>query len=279
MPAPEDPVDALYGLPFDRFVPERDALAKALRAEGDRAGADAVRKLAKPTRAAWAVNAAVREHPDRARALAESARLLGDAQQELLAGGDASALREATDHARAAVAALAEAAPRSGDATADKVRSTLHAATVDPEVLAEVVAGRVERERAASGFGGLEALLAAGAGGTAGRRPAARRRDRAPTAEPEPAGRPARAKADPAADDRRRAKEERARAAAEREQARRREKLRRAKEGEAEAEQAVAAARSALEQVESALADRRGQLREAEARLKDARRRRERAER
>jgi hypothetical protein len=34
----DDRAHALYGLPLDRFVPERDALAKELRAKGDRAG-------------------------------------------------------------------------------------------------------------------------------------------------------------------------------------------------------------------------------------------------
>ena len=60
----------LYGLPLDRFVAERDALAKQLRGDGRREEADAVKKLPKPTRAAWAVNAAVRAEPERAEALA-----------------------------------------------------------------------------------------------------------------------------------------------------------------------------------------------------------------
>ncbi|MGZ4271217.1 MAG: hypothetical protein ACXVFN_07620 [Solirubrobacteraceae bacterium] len=163
----DDRADALYGLPLERFVPERDALAKALRAAGDREAAAAVKALAKPTRAAWAVNVAVREHPEAARALAEAARLLAEAQQELLAGGDAAALREATGRAREAIDALAAQAPDAGPAADDKVRATLRAATVDAGVLADVTAGRVAREQAASGFGALPATVPA-------RRPPAR---------------------------------------------------------------------------------------------------------
>src|SRR3954468_24206958 len=158
----EDPrIGALYGLPLERFVPERDALAKTLRADGDRDGAAAVKKLPKPTQPAWAVNVAVRDDPAAAEALADAARALQEAQEELLAGGDAAVLRGAAERARAAVDALAAAAPAGSEATAEKVRATLHAATVDPEVLAEVAAGRVVRERVASGFGGLAAGAAA----------------------------------------------------------------------------------------------------------------------
>src|SRR5947209_19277023 len=231
--------DDLYGLPLDRFVAERNALAKKLRAEGDREAASEVGKLPKPSVAAWAVNTAVRSDPDAAEELAASARMLREAQEELLSGGDASALREASERARRAVDALLAAAPAGGDATREKVRSTLHAATTDPEVLEEVVAGRVIREREASGFGGLGTVATP-------RKPAPKKKDDTKAREAD---------------------------------RRRQEKLRKAKEEEAAAEQAVTAARRALEQIESALADRQAALREGEDRLKDARRRRERAER
>ncbi|HXS45756.1 MAG TPA: hypothetical protein VN751_14105, partial [Solirubrobacteraceae bacterium] len=69
--ADDDAVDRLYGLAPGEFVPERDALAKALRADGRRDEAAAVKALAKPTVAAWAVNQAVRSQPRRARELWE----------------------------------------------------------------------------------------------------------------------------------------------------------------------------------------------------------------
>lgn len=281
MPAGDDRIDALYSLPLERFVQERDALSKVLRAERNRAGADEVRRLPKPTRAAWAVNIAVREQREVARALADSARLLREAQQELLAGGDASALHAAGERTRAAVEALAAAAPAAGETTAAKVRATLHAATVDPDVLAAVTAGRVTREHVASGFGGLTAAgsprkdsraQVRKAGASAGTPKRGGERGGAAVRE-----RPERRAT--AREQAREAREQAARAAAARNEERKREKVRRAKEEEAAAEHGVTAARRALEQVESVLVERRAQLRDADSRLKGARRRRERAER
>ena len=157
--AEDDRIDALYGLPLDRFVAERGALVKILRSEGERTAATAVGKLPKPTRAAWAVNTAVREHPRQARTLREAARVLADVQREVLAGGDRSALRKAGESARAAVEAMMAVLPDAGEAARDKARSTLQAGLVDEDVLAEVMAARLVRERAASGFGGLDAPL------------------------------------------------------------------------------------------------------------------------
>ena len=86
--------DALYGLPLDAFVPERDALAKRLRAEARRDEADEIKALRKPSVAAWAVNQAVRSQPKAARALWEAGDALIAAQDDLLAGkGDAAGLR------------------------------------------------------------------------------------------------------------------------------------------------------------------------------------------
>jgi hypothetical protein len=249
----DDPLDRLYGLPLEEFVPARDALAKELRAGGDRERAAEVKGLVKPSRAAWAVNQLARTHPDEVQALVDAGTALAGAQEELLGGADAAVLRQAAEAARALVDALAAQAPADG-ATRDKVRATLHAATVDAEVRAEVASGRVLKERAASGFGGLDALVAAAAtparGGAA--KTKAKGAAKAAKEPPEP---------DP------------------REVRRRRDALRRANEAEAEAESAVDGARRSLEQVEATVAARRGDLEEAEAALAEAHDRRERAER
>ncbi len=265
----DDPAAQLYGLDLEEFVPVRDALVKELRARGDRAGAAAVKKLAKPTRAAWAVNRLVRDRPDEIAALVEAGTALEGAQEQLLDGADADVLRSAAVAARALVDALAAEAPVDG-AARDKVRATLHAATVDSEVRAEVAAGRVVKERSAAGFGGLDALIAAGRGredGGAPARPAKRRgtKGRGRAAEPAP-DEPPPAPPKPKGPDKR-------------ELRRRRDALRRATEAEADAESAVAGARRALEQVESTLTARRRDLEQAEATLADAQARRERAER
>src|SRR4051794_10876534 len=119
----DDPIDALYaGAPED-FVASREALAKALRAAGDRDGAAAVKKLAKPTRAAWAVNRLVRARPEEVAALVEAGEALAGAQEQLLDGADAAVLRGAAEAARRLVDALAAQAPVDG-AARDKVRAT-----------------------------------------------------------------------------------------------------------------------------------------------------------
>jgi hypothetical protein len=264
-----DPVDELYGLDLEQFVSARDALAKQLRAAGDKDAAAEVKKLPKPTRAAWAVNRLAREKPDEIRALVDAGEALAGAQTQLLEGADAAVLREAADAARRLVDALAEAAPADGP-TKEKVRATLHAATVDPEVRAEVAAGRVLKERAAAGFGGLEALeasLPAAPAQAKGRRPAGATKERAGAAK---AAAP-KTKRDEAA-------ATRARAARAKAAARLRDDLRRAKEAEATAEDTVAGARRALEQVEATITARRRDLEQAERALSDARARRERAE-
>src|SRR5918912_1357922 len=186
-----DDADDLYGLALDAFVPERDALAKRLRAEGDRAAADEVKALRKPSVAAWAVNQAVRSQPKAARALWDAGDALIAAQDELLGGsGDAAALRAAVEGERAAVDALVDAARGLltseggdlGEATLERVRETLHAAAIDPEAREEVAAGRATRELAHTGMGAFGASVA---------RPVAPRAPRA-AATQEPARRPRR---------------------------------------------------------------------------------------
>ncbi len=265
----DDPAAHLYGLDLEEFVGARDVLAKELRAGGDREGAAAVKKLPKPTRAAWAVNRLVRDRPDEVAALVEAGAALAGAQEQLLDGADADVLRSAALAARALVDALAAEAPVDG-AARDKVRATLHAATVDAEVRAEVAAGRVVKERSAAGFGGFDALIAAGRGrddGGAPAKPVKRRGSKGRTAAVEPESEDQdEPPSKPKGPDKR-------------ELRRRRDVLRRATEAEADAESTVAGARRALEQVEATLTARRRDLEEAEATLADAQSRRERAER
>ena len=52
----EQAVSALYQAAFESFVSERKRLAGELKAEGDKAGAAQVAKLARPSISAWAVN-------------------------------------------------------------------------------------------------------------------------------------------------------------------------------------------------------------------------------
>jgi hypothetical protein len=156
-----DPRD-LYGLPLDRFVPERGALAKALRGQGDREQAARVAALRKPSVAAWTVNQLVRTQRRAVGAAFDAGDELQRAQADLLAGtGDAGALREATQRERRAVEDLAEVARGllSSDghepttATLDRVSETLHAAALNEDARAQVRDACLERELRRVGFG------------------------------------------------------------------------------------------------------------------------------
>ena len=161
-----DDADRLYGLALHEFVPERDALAKALRADGRREEAEAVRALRKPTTAAWAVNQVVRTQRKGVRELLAAGDALRRAQAALLRGkgkgrGRADKLRQATDRERAAIDALVEAArgllDRDGHelsaATLDRVADTLRAAALDDDARTAVCDGRLVRELRYAGLG------------------------------------------------------------------------------------------------------------------------------
>lgn len=158
MVAPDD----LYGLPLDRFVPERGALAKALRAEGRREEAARVGKLRKPSAAAWAVNQLVRTQGRAVADLLAAGDAVREAQSAVLAGrGDARALRDAGVRERESVAALVEVARGllSADGhelsatTLERVSDTLHAAALDDASREQLRDGRLERELRHIGLG------------------------------------------------------------------------------------------------------------------------------
>jgi hypothetical protein len=154
--------DDLYGLPLDRFVPERTVLARGLRADGRREEAAEVAALRKPSVAAWAVNQLVRTQVRALAELFDAGDTLEAAQADVLAGrGDASALRVATERERAAVDALVNAARglltsqghELSAAVIDRVAETLHAAAVEDDARAQVRGGRLERELRHVGLG------------------------------------------------------------------------------------------------------------------------------
>jgi hypothetical protein len=159
----------LYGLPLERFVPERTALSKLLRSQGQRDDAAAVAKLAKPSVAAWAVNQLVRTQHRAVAELFDAGDALQRAQAEVIAGrGSASGLREAADRERAAVRALGAAArgllTAEGHgltpATLERVTETLHAAALDESARQEVREGCLTRELKHIGLGAVQAVQA-----------------------------------------------------------------------------------------------------------------------
>src|SRR5690606_15049841 len=152
--------DRLYALPPQRFVTERDAAAAAARAAGDTATAAALRKLRRPTVAAWLVNLLALRRPEELADLTGLADELRAAQQEL----DGARLRELTARRRSVVSALVgqaqalamEVAPEhAGKLPLAEVESTLGAALVDRDAADQVRSGRMVRAPAATGFGEL----------------------------------------------------------------------------------------------------------------------------
>jgi hypothetical protein len=168
--------DDLYALPPGEFTRARDERAKALRKEGKREEADAVKALRKPTVAAWALNQLARRRAKDVERLLTAGEKLRAAQEELLAGGDRKAFQSAAAKERDEVAGLAgeaaelavEAGERPTPALREKISETLHAAALDEETGEELRGGRLVRERAAiGGFGGMTAAPAPARGRTA----------------------------------------------------------------------------------------------------------------
>lgn len=157
-------IDDLFRGPLEDFVAARNALAKELRSD-DRARSDEVKALRKPTVAAWGIDRAAHENWDGVARLRVAGEAVQRAQQAALAG-DRGSMREATERRRAAIALLADAAvAHAGEAHRDEIESTLEAASVDPELHAQLAAGRLSSTAdARAGFGDLAGLLGGGTG-------------------------------------------------------------------------------------------------------------------
>lgn len=158
---------ALFALPPEEFVAARDALAKRLRAEGDRDGAQAVRGLRRPTVPAWAVNQLARSQPDEVDVLVEAGERVRLAQAEALSGRGAAGLREASAQRRAVVERLADRAARilveggrDPEPHRSAIVSTLEAATLDDEAAGAVRAGTLSAQLVPpSGLDNMTALM------------------------------------------------------------------------------------------------------------------------
>src|SRR5436190_19943757 len=126
-----EPADHLYALSPEDFTAARNALAKELRAAGDKDTAAAVAKLRRPSVGAHALNQVAREQPEVIEDALDAGIALREAS-EAAAGGDASGLREATAAERAAAQAVGKAVKPHLGARAD---------TLAPAVLARLRAG------------------------------------------------------------------------------------------------------------------------------------------
>ncbi|WP_367126032.1 hypothetical protein [Streptomyces phytohabitans] len=152
--------DELYGLPPSAFTAARDRRARQARQAGDRGLAQEIRRLRRPTLAAWAGNLLARESPDGTGTLLRLGEALREAHRDL----DGAQLRALAAQQRQVVAGLARQAAELaagagrplGEDSLREVERTLHAALADPDAGAEWARGRLARPLAAVvGFPGV----------------------------------------------------------------------------------------------------------------------------
>jgi hypothetical protein len=148
-------VARLYSAAPEDFIPLRGEEVAKARAAKDTGLAAAIGKLRKPTVAAWLVNRVAHERPELIAELLELAEELRTAQRELRG----AELRELSVRRRSTVAALAREAVKlagrgaAGNLPVAEVEATFAAALADPDVAAEVRAGRLTKALEYTGFG------------------------------------------------------------------------------------------------------------------------------
>jgi hypothetical protein len=184
--------DELYSLAPADFTGARDSLVAGAREAGDKQLAAAIGRLRRPTAGAWLANLLARSRPTDIAQLSEVGAALRQAQQEL----SGQQLRELTAVRRRTVRALVTQADElaraaghpAGAAARQQLEDTLNAALAEPDVAAELRAGRLTAAVSYSGFG------ASGVAEAAVRRqpkPSPRRQPGALEPEPEPGPDPA----------------------------------------------------------------------------------------
>ncbi len=149
--------DELYGLLPDEFTAARGKQAQHARRAGDRDLADAIKRLRKPTTAAWLANQLVRGQRDEVDALlrlgetlrATTADLAAD-ELRRLTGERHRLVRSLVDHGRDV--AREHDRPVS-DTVLQELRRTLEATLADPGSAEQFAAGRLTEALDYPGFG------------------------------------------------------------------------------------------------------------------------------
>lgn len=155
--------DRLYALSLEEFTAARDALAARMRSAGDAAEAARIKGLRKPTTPAWAVNQLARRQRDLIEQLIEGSERLRQAQHDLLQGGPAQAVWEATLAERELLARLSHEAERilAGAnygvtrGMLDRISDTLAAASADEARRELLRRGILTQEMRRAGFGDI----------------------------------------------------------------------------------------------------------------------------
>lgn len=153
----EEIVGELYLVPPTDFVSVRNDLARQARASGNRALADQLQRLRRPTQSAWLVNVLAHHDAAAMKRLSVLGRELRGAQTGL----DGSELRHLSEQRRQVIADLldrarshaAEAGLRLTDSVLSEVEATLRFALVDLAGSFTVRSGRLVRPLSHNGFG------------------------------------------------------------------------------------------------------------------------------
>jgi hypothetical protein len=156
----EEVVDELYGLDAAEFVAARDGRAREARGAGDRALADRVKGLKRPSAAAWVVNILVRHRPREIERLLRFGQSFREAQANL-AGEE---LRRLGRQRHQVLGALNQEARRLAEergqsvspAVQRDVESTLDAALTDESAADAVRSGRLLRALSHAGMGPVD---------------------------------------------------------------------------------------------------------------------------
>ena len=143
----EGRLDELYREHPDGFVAARNELAGELRAAGDREEADRIKKLRRPSVAAWLLNRTALSSSRSLQEFAEACGRLQEAQRRALEGDD-----EAVAEWRAAAGRQRESNAAERHAL-ELVGETLQAASADADLRDRVMRGRLEREQSAPTLG------------------------------------------------------------------------------------------------------------------------------
>ena len=161
----ESRIDALYALPLDEFVLRRNALASELKRDEREEEAAEVKKLTRPSLAAWALNQVYwHARPDYDRLIAAGDRMR-EVQRRALSGHKVD-LDEVTRERQQAVrtvvdragSLLLDAGQPATDATRQKIAATADTVAAYGSRPQEYTPGRLERELVPPGFEALAGL-------------------------------------------------------------------------------------------------------------------------
>lgn len=165
--------------PPKTFTKERDALVRALKAQGHAEASAALKRTHRTSASVWAINTLATQDADPLRAVLKAGAQVRLAQRRALSGAGRTALRDASrafsdavQHALGRTRALLESAGEaSGSAVMERVRQTLLASAEADEPTREVLAeGRLEEDLSPVGFGFTPALRVVEGGAGAGAR-------------------------------------------------------------------------------------------------------------